>query len=1176
MMRPMNQAQTNRFRHRGWMLLVCILLALPFASTANAQGREKNVTLKCVNEKLTDALKKVERQSDYKIVFSYEVLNPIRVTVNISNMPAPAAVKKLIAGHPLTSVVNGKFIHVVRKKGVAGTASILTGNVHDELGEPLSGVTVRIAGTHAATITDAEGGFSIPDVEKGASVLFSYVGYEPKEVAWNGRNLEVAMEPTYNVLNETVVVGFGTQKKGNLTGAVSSVSGKELAARPINSVVEALQGMVPGLEVSGADNGGQLNSTRSMNIRGVGTIGTGSSVDPLVLIDGMEGDLSALNPADVENISVLKDASASSIYGSRAAGGVILVTTKSGRQQRAKVNYSDSFRWSKAVNMPKMVDSYTWANYMNQCSINAGSGVWFSDEKLAQIKKAQTDPSMVTMFRNPASNQWELQYNTPLLPIGNTNWLNEHFGKTAFSQEHNLSITGGSEAYDYYLSGNLLDRAGNLRYGNDNAQRYSFNAKVNVKLNKYLRFIYNNRWTRQQYDSPSMLTTGFNMFYYNLIQYWPIIPAYDPNGHPLVYSYIDVLENGGRYKTQNDQTDQQFTFVCTPMQGMNIRAEFNYRNSHDNTHQYQLQGYGWDCDGNPYEENPLGMNPGTYVADYNRRSNYFNPNIFGDYTFSLDENNNFKVMAGFQSERYRYEAINASNTGIVNNLPFLSKTDGNDKNVGGGTQSWATAGWFGRVNYDYKGRYLAEVNLRYDGSSRFRADTRWNWSPSFSLGWNIAKESFWEPMTGVCNLLKLRASWGKLGNQNTMSWYPTYANMGYNPASSSWIWNDRKWTTSTMPALVSSTLTWEKNETYNVGFDWGLFNNRLTGSADYYIRKTIDMVGPGETLPDVLGAQVPDVNNLSMTSKGWELQISWRDLIGDFAYGIGFNLYDHVETVDFYPNPANNIFQYYKGAQPNNIWGYTTIGIAKTDEEMNAHLDQLDRNYELKYGHAPATPRTGQNRLGTGWKAGDIMYADINGDGVISTGKYTLEDPGDFSIIGNTTPRYCFGLNLDASWRGFDLRAFFQGVMKRDYLAYGAPFWGGVGQYKYQATCLEEHLDYFRPADTKDPLGPNLDAYYPAANWGGSRNTRNQTRYIQDASYCRLKNLTIGYTIPQRLTRKVAMDKVRVFVSGENLFTITKFTKTGDPELIDAYGSNGFGKTYPLSRVMSFGLNVTF
>ncbi len=1050
----------------------------------------------------------------------------------------------------------------------APDATTASGVVLDQDDEPLPGASVMVLGTTNGTSTDVDGKFSLSNVKSGASIRVSYVGCKPVTVKWEGTPLTIKLEDDVESLDEVVVVGFGVQKKVNLTGAVSTVGAKELSNRPVSSVVDALQGLVPGMDVLSSNLGGQLNGQRSMNIRGTGTIGTGSSVTPLTLIDGMEGDINTVNPADVENISILKDAAASSIYGSRAAGGVILITTKKGKEGRITVNYSDSFRWSHVTRMPKMMDSYTWAVYMNEGSVNAGRGVFITDEKFEQIKAYQQNPNMTSMFENPGTGKWEFWDILPLLPIENNDWLDVHFGKTAFSQEHNLSVTGGSEKFNYYFSANYLDQEGVLRYGDDNVNRYIVNGKIASQLTNWLHFSYATRWYRNEYDGPSLVgNASSNQLYHDILRYWPTIPVKDPNGHYTKFSNIPGLTEGGRYKDAEDRLDQQFLFRLNPIAGMNINAEFNYRTIHENVHRDNLMTYSYNVKDEPYEDPAASAPSNSQVYEYNLRSNYFNPNIYADYSWKINEKHDFKVMAGFQSEWLNQKYFSASNSGIINDLPFLSTTTGSKPSVSGGSDTWSTVGWFGRINYDYDGRYLVEGNIRYDGSSRFRKGRRWSWSPSFSLGWNIAQEAFMEDVRRTVNTLKLRGSWGKLGNQNTNSWYPTYSNMGYYTTSNSWLVNNARPTYATMPGLVANSLTWEKNRTWDIGLDWGLFNNRLTGSFDYYQRKTMDMVGPGQSLPNVLGATVPNVNSLDMTSKGWEVTISWRDRIQDFNYGVSFNLYDHNTYIDKYPNNPDKRLNigdgfygpYYEGAKLGDIWGYETVGIAKTQEEMDAHLAKAD-----------------QSAFGSGWTAGDIMYADLNGDGVVNSGENTLDKPGDRKIIGNNTPHYQFGLTLDAQWKGFDVKVFFQGTMKRDYWAGGTVFWGAVGNNQWGADVLTEHLDYFRD-DPNHPLGLNLDSYYPRVNWNGGRDTQVQTRYLQNAAYCRLKNVTVGYTIPQNITRKAYLENVRVFFSGENLATITNFTGTGDPELIEAYRyAYGYGKVYPLQRVFSFGLNVTF
>ncbi|MCM1111266.1 MAG: TonB-dependent receptor [Clostridium sp.] len=1055
-----------------------------------------------------------------------------------------------------------------------------TGIVKDSTGEPLIGASVLVLGTTNGGATNFDGEFSIKNVKVGSTLRVSYVGCVPQDIKWQGTPLEVTLQDDSNTLDEVVVVGFGTQKKVNLTGAVSTVSSKELANRPVTSVAEALQGLAPGLDVLGSSLGGQLNGTQTMNIRGTGTIGSGSNVTPLVLVDGMEGDLNTLNPEDVENISILKDAAASSIYGSRAAGGVILVTTKKGKEGTVMVNYSDSFRWRHVIRMPKMMDSYTWANYMNRAMMNAGQSAWWTEDHLELLKQAQTDPSIPKMYEN-ASGNWEVWDDTPILPLGNTDWLQEHFGQTSFGQEHNVSLTGGTEKYNYYFSGNLQTQEGILRHGDDNSKRYTINAKINIKITDWLTFGYSGRWSRNQYDAPSIIygENASNVFYHNVMRYWPIIPTHDPNGYPVRESYIDALENGGRYKTTKDRMDHQFTFRVNPIEGLNLNAEFNYSSRHNYEKTYFLQTYAWNAAGNPVAWNPDNWpmgNTGSYVGESSTRANYFNPNIYGDYSRTFAEVHNFKIMLGYQSEWYHQDYFSAEREGIINNLPFLNTTTKNP-GVDGGADTWTTAGIFGRLNYDYDGRYLVEGNLRYDASSRFRKGSRWTWSPSFSLGWNVANEKFWEDFVGVCNTLKVRYSWGKLGNQNTSSLYPTYATLGFNSNEyTGWLTGVTQGTSS-MPGLIATSLTWEKNRTWDIGLDWGLFNNRFTGTIDYYNRKTIDMVGPGPVLPDVLGATSPKINNLAMTSKGWELTVTWRDRIGEFNYGITANLYDHTTTVDEYPNPTKNLGSYFAGRKLGDIYGFEAIGLAKTDAQMQEHLAAMDEAYTEFNGHAPANPNQGQNILGSGWTAGDVMFKDIDGDGRITQGEYLDGNSGDYKVIGNSTPRYNFGLNLDASWRGFDVRVFFQGTAKRDYYANDVVMFGATHSGKWQAIGLTEHLDYFRPADTTDPLGPNVDGYYPRLMFGGPNNVYSNTLYLQNAAYCRLKNVTIGYTLPQSLTRKAYIERCRIYVSGENLATITSFTKTGDPELIEAYNAGyGYGKVYPLSRVFSFGLNVTF
>ena len=1033
----------------------------------------------------------------------------------------------------------------------------VSGTIKDDTGFEVIGATVIVEGDATrGTVTDIDGNYTLSNVPADGSLQISYVGMRTQVVPVEGRTtIDVLLTTDTELLDEVVVVGFGTQRKENLTGAVSAVSSDELTSRPVNTVVEALQGVVPGMNISTGASGGALNSTQRFNIRGVGTIGTGSSVSPLVLIDGMEGDMNTLNPNDIESISVLKDAAASSIYGSRAPGGVILITTKKGKEGKPTVNYNNSFRFLSPLNMPKMADSYSFALSINDQLGNGGQAPMYSDTKIQQILDFQQGKSTQFMWeRNGRWNSFDDPERQDIMPAGNTDWLRTHFGNS-FTQEHSLSINGGGDNTQYYFSGNYLSQGGLLTYGDDSRQRYTVNARINSKLADWLNMGYTARFSRTDYEAPTH-TGGndivWNQFYFDMVRFWPVIPLKDPNGYYTAESQVYQIQNGGREKTQNDVLTQQLAFTLEPVKNWITNVELNYRTNNQFRHRDWQTTYAYDVNEIPYSI----TNNTTTVNEYAYKSNFFNPNVFTEYSTELGYGHNVKGLLGFQAELYTDRSLSGTQDNIAAGIPTLNTTTSNPR-TGGGYGHWATAGYFGRINYDYLGRYLVEANLRYDGTSRFLADQRWNWFPSFSFGWNIAREEFFEDYTDIVSNLKPRFSWGQLGNQNTDNWYPFYRVISRGNANGSWLLNGARPNTAAESSLVSALLTWEKTQTLNVGFDLSMLRNRMNASFDWYQRKSLDMVGPAPELPHILGIGTPRVNNLDMTSRGWEVQINWRDIIGDFRYGATLSLADNAVTIDNYPNESKSLSLYYPGAVIGDIWGYETIGIAKTNEEMQAHLSSMNNG--------------AQSAMGSNWGAGDIMYKDLNGDGKIDGGKNTVEDSGDRRIIGNSNPRYNFGLNLDAAYKGFDLKVFLQGTLKRDYMPGSGTtvFWGAVGYW--QTNFFEPHLDYFRPEGTNNPLGANLEAYYPRPLENG-RNRYSQTRYLQNAAYARLKNVTLGYTLPQTLTDNMSVSNLRFFVSGENLLTITKL-KMYDPETVGIGGWDG--ATYPLSKTFSVGLTVT-
>ena len=1032
-----------------------------------------------------------------------------------------------------------------------------TGVVKDATGETIIGASVVVKGSTNGTITGIDGDFSLSNVPKGSTIVISFVGYQTQEIKWTGVPLNVILSDDTKVLDEVVVVGYGTQKKVNVTGAVSMVGSDVIESRPVANVSQALQGAVPGLNLSTSSSGGDLNTSMNINIRGTGSIGDGSVDSPLILIDGIEGDLNSLNPNDVESVSVLKDAASASIYGSRAAFGVILVTTKSGKAGKVKVNYSGDIRFSTATQVPKMANSLQFATYFNTANINAGGSNIFSDETMANIKKYMngefTDPSQPEYWGTTA-NVENGKWNNYGSAFANTDWFEEFYKKNVPSTQHNLSLSGGTEKFNWSVSGSFLLQNGLISHGHDELDRYTLNSKIGAELASWARLDYSTKWTHKDYEKPQYLT---GLFFHNIARRWPSCPVVDPNGNWMAEMEIYELEDGGVYKENNDEFTQQLKFTFTPLKGWNIYAEGALRLTNNKTTQNKIPIYNYNVANEPMLRDS-GYGTVTYVYDNRYKQNYYAVNVYTDYSHSFGKHNG-KVLLGLNYERYNQDNMWASGTDLTTeDKPFLSQTQSNKKN-GDGYWNRATAGYFGRFNYDYDGKYLAEFNIRYDGSSRFLRDQRWNWFPSFSLGWNVAREAFFEKYTNIVNTLKVRGSWGELGNQNTDNWYPFYRIIDYKQNNGGWLVNGLKPNTAAESSLVSALLGWEKTQTLNIGFDLGMLDNRFNLNFDYFQRKSIDMVGPGQELPTILGIAVPNVNNLNMTSKGWELQVSWRDQIRDFRYGVTLALSDNQVVIDKYPNPSKDLGQtYYDGAHLGDLWGYQTIGIAKTQAEMDAHLAKVD-----------------QSSMGSNWGAGDIMYADLDGDGVISAKDNTADNHGDKVLLGNKTPRYNFGLNLDAAYKGFDLKVFFQGTLKRDYMpgsgAESMMFWGAVGYW--QTNFFEPHLDYFRPADTTSPLGANVDGYYPRP-LESDKNRKAQSRYMQNAAYCRLKNVTLGYTLPADLTKKFYVNNLRFFVSAENLFTITNLCDTFDPETIGV--GNWEGCTYPLSKTISFGLSATF
>lgn len=934
----------------------------------------------------------------------------------------------LIGVLTILSIVPQKSIAKINVINGVLQRNAIKGRILDATGEPVIGATIKVKGTTNGALSDLDGYYTI-NAQVGDQLEISYIGYKTRTIkAVQGLNNIILQEDSKN-LNEVVVVGFGTQKKVNLTGSVAVVDGKKLTQRPVQSAAQALQGIVPGLQISNS-SGGSLESNPSINIRGTATIGEGSSGSPLVLIDGMEGDINTINSQDIESISVLKDAAASSIYGSRAPFGVILITTKGGNKEgKVVVNYNNSFRFSNLIRGKHMMNSVDFASWMNDARTNTGSSVFFENDRMKQIiayhnatpytpgvRKADDGTLLYAIPAKPDNSVWQDGY---AYGIDDIDWYNVVYKKTAFAHEHNASVSGGNDKFNYYVSGNYLYNGGFMDMGSDNYKRFNGTAKIGAQLARWIRMNYNMRFTRANYERPSALTNGL---YSDMArQGWPVLPLYDRNGY-LFSSPSPALglKTGGQDRKETDIIYHQLSFILEPVRNWITHVDFNYKIDNSIRHWDSQRTYNHNVAGEP-----VIYNQNSNVHEDEFKDNYLNFQLYTEYNKSIAEKHNFHIMGGFQCEQLRRTEFGLQRNGIID--PEKSEVDLTNglsyqgvaitPNVNGARNQWQTAGFFGRINYNYAERYLAELNLRYDGTSKFRSDKMWKLFPSISLGWRISEENFMKDTKDWLSNLKLRLSYGSLGNQNIDNWYQTYQTIAYRAFTGYWLQNGQKTNTTSAPGLVSSLLTWEKVESYNVGLDFGFLNNRLTGSFDYFVRNTKNMVGKAPELPSILGTGVPVTNNTDLRTNGWELQLSWNDqLANGLHYGVTFNLSDSRTKITRYPNnPTNSIDTYIKGRYINEIWGYTTKGIAKSNEEMNAHLSTTD-----------------QSTIGSNWAAGDIMYEDTNNDKQINDGARTITDHGDLKVIGNSTPRFLWGIDLNASWKGFDIRAFFQGVMKRD------------------------------------------------------------------------------------------------------------------------------------------------
>ncbi len=1122
-------------------ILLCSIYTVK-ASDSYAQNVRVNLELHNVH--LSNVIKAIKEQTEFEFAYDANLDQLImnKVSINVKNEKIDNVLVNLLKGTNINFKVIDRII-LLSANSLKTTSGIENGNLLQQqkitgvvtnaaTGESLPGVTIFIKGTSKGTVTDIQGRFSLASSNPSPILIVSYVGYERQEIAvGNNSQLTIKLVESVKTLDEVVVVGYGTQKKSNLTGAVGQVTSKVLANRAMQNAGQGLQGTIANLNiVTNPGDPGKIGQGASYQIRGQGSINGGG---PLVLIDGVQGDINQINPNDIENISVLKDAASAAIYGARATFGVMLITTKKGSARKTTVSINSSLSSNSITVFPKVVNSLKYAEVMNDASRNAGIADYFGAEQIERIKKYLDNPgSIPTTVPDPTDpSKWSYA-----LGNDNINYMKVYYKDRMLSQKHDIAVSGGSGTTDYRFSAGYLDQNGVFAFGQDVYQRYNILGNVNTELNKWLKFrfqtMYNSGITNEPYEYSNSMGNYFHTAYTRQPQ-WAF---YDPNGNPMWTSQKQYFE-GARRKTQDDEIKLVGEVVIEPIPGWKINSRYSYDKQLENGSAHEAKLYAWNVDNTPYE-----IYSNSSVTKSYEAKDYKSLEVFSSYDKQFGEHS-ITALLGGQIENYYDSSVGGYVPNLISDeIPSLNTGTGK-KNTWDGTDEWMNMGCFGRLNYNYKERYLFEVNARYDGTSKFPKGKRWGFFPSVSGGWNIAKENFFE--FKQISTLKLRASYGLLGNQQVdnylfFSKVPINANLG-------WIINGDTPYYIGAPGLVSNNLTWATAKTLDFGLDVAALNNRLSFSFDWYNRKTIDMIGPANALPSVLGVAVPQTNNADMVTRGFEATIGWTDRIGDdFQYNIQFNLSDYSTEITKYNNPNKLLSTYYEGQKLGEIWGYETVGIIQTDEQLAKMADQ--RTY---INNNP-------------WKKGDIEYKDLNKDGKISSGDGTLKNPGDRKVIGNSTPRYAFGLIYGCNWKGFDFSMFWQGILKRDYWLGDIPFFGITGSWTQQV--YQTTTNYWTPTNT--------GAYFarPYASSETQKNQLVQTRFLQNAAYARLKNIQIGYTLPQNILNYIKLKKVRVYVSGENLFYISPIDENFDPERIG--GSWGSGKTYPIFRTFTAGVNI--
>jgi TonB-linked SusC/RagA family outer membrane protein len=1054
--------------------------------------------------------------------------------------------------------------------------TLIKGTVKNEKGVSLESITITEKGTSNLVVTNEKGEFSI-QVKPSAILVLTSVGFETLEVSTSGKTtLNVVLKEVSKTMGDVVVVGYGSQQKAKVTGAVSTVKMDNiLGDRPVTSTSALLQGAAPGLNV-GIATGQPGAAAPSLNVRGTTDFTSGGATQnsgPLIVVDNVpfSSQLTLLDPNDIESVTVLKDAASSAIYGARAAFGVVVITTKSGKKnQKPQFTYSNNFVISTVAPLPKKASPLEFIqSYIDgQNSTGQYGGIdLFTYRDLLTDYQLHPDkyPGGFT-FMNGAYVQ-----------LAATDAIAQSLGDAATQQMHNFAVSGGSDKSTYRMSFGTSSENGIIvpEAHQDYAKRWNLKSIVTTDvspwLNAQLDLGYNNMKSAQPFYQVGVASDFFqqisNMSPLTIID---TVPGVGQVASPKywVMNTEPVLTNYNQFRVIG-RVIVKPTFV----KGLNITGEYTLENYNSDQATYDRYASGYNSGGGQVF---LGTSGGKYTKATGRRV-YKAMDVFANYSKSVNTSHNFSLMVGVNGDASHTENVTAANGQLIDpNNPALKTSTGTTPTASDGYQEFTTLSYFGRFNYDYKGKYLLQASVRADGSSKFPPQHQWGSFPAANVGWRLMEEDFMSFMKKYVNEFKFRGSYGVIGNQDVPYYaYQAPMSTGYanwlNPATS-----DRTVTVNPPSTLVSSSFTWEKVATLDFGADWGLFNNKLTGAFDWYKRTTSDILTNSDVkLPNVLGTGAPFVNAGELQTKGFEVQVNYGDKIGKIRYNIGVNLSNYSSVVTKYSgNPSNALSGLIVGQRLGNIYGFVTDRLYTVDDFIPGTLDPVTlTGGQLK----PGIPKT-WNGSAQNPNPGDVLYKDLNGDGIINTGQNTLANPGDRKIIGNSTPKYTLGVNGGVSYHNFDFTFILYGVAKQDQWVINnmtfPNYWAG------QSSLYAHELNYWTPNNTNayyariyTSTGVPVGSGYPTVN------QQVQTRYLFNGAYLRIKNLTLRYSIPDKLLSKAHIAKLSVFASVEDPFIFDHMPPGVYPDITKAAASStgsGGGQAYPFMIRSSFGLNLTF